>query len=674
MATPPVSMVRRTLLAAVAVGLVAGDAHASGFFVCPGQCEAMFLPRDMDDVDDCSCVTTNNQPSRSLLSQSVGGDSSYRCPKGASAKALHPTSFDDCECFENLHRNDKAGQCVTEITCSGKYTLKTGLTSARSLADCDCLDPYIKDESTGECQLTFCPRAANYVKKHGVTQVHSLVDCDCLEPYTKNAQSGECYIRFECPEHASPPVQGYAKSIADCTCDWGFVRPQVKSKKYSGDPFCVAETPTFACPPHSRPLPTVDRSPQNFMDCECANGYDRLEKLEMCVEAMAPSLRGDTNATNATRVEFECPDFSVPLAPHPYSMHQCRCLPGFEPNWSMQSCDWTPDYYVCPPHSFNPYPALPPLGFLDCHCAKGYHRNDADGVCVENDTMLGETGCPAGALAKTWPVHDPAWDCFCPHGEIQTDGNVSAIATADFMSRLDSSVPVDMDWSVRCKNSAVVGFYGCPPNAVMNHWPVVVLEDCSCKAGFDTVAAANDVGMTCNRTTESFPPCTAGMGRSPVDNVCRFPAEAVLPSPHAAAAGATTGRLVVNGNELDYVVVEEGIMVTQGDIAVGTSFGYLGEGPDSDVLFYVLHGYYNKEKESRWKDVRRRGLARGSSSTSCSIVGDHVLYRRQASPAPPRRHLDRDAAYRCQHGLSLCRVQGRVLRRPFDRLRRRRRL
>ncbi|ETV64856.1 hypothetical protein H257_18335 [Aphanomyces astaci] len=612
-------MVQPTFIAMLLGAGLLAHVHAAGFFVCPGQCEAMFLPRDMDDVDDCSCSTKATIPSRALLSQGFGDDSSsYRCPKDSSAKALHPRSFDDCLCSETApHRDDKAGQCVTEITCSGKYGLKAGVTTARSLADCDCLDPYTKDESTGECRLTHCPRAANYVIKAGVVHVHSLVDCDCLAPYTKNAQSGECYVRFECPPHASPPVQGVAKSVGDCTCDWGFVRPQVKPDNSSSnnDPYCVAENPTFACPPHARP---VSATVQNFMDCECANGFHRLDKLERCVEDVdghSPSLRGnDVASPRATDIIFTCPDFSVPLAPHPYSMTQCRCLPGFEPNLNMQTCDWTPDYFVCPPHSFNPYPALPPLDFMDCHCAKGFHRHDATGTCVAK-TRIGANGCPAGALAETWPVHDPNWDCFCPHGEeynIEEEGGAYRRTLGK-----EDEVPFEKsDWTLTCKHAGddEGGVDGCPLNAVMNHWPVLGVEDCSCKAGYDSVVAPDHkLGITCNRTDgddSMIPKCVAdGMTRSPADNVCRYPAEDV-------GTTSATGHIVVNGNELAFVLVEEDIMVTQGDIAVGTSFGYLGEG-DDDLLFYMLHGYYNKEQESRWKEA-----------TMCFTINQAVRHRR----------------------------------------------
>ncbi|KAF0693074.1 Aste57867_15926 [Aphanomyces stellatus] len=587
-------MVNGAIISVLGVALLVG-VDAQAFFVCPAPCEAMFLPRDMESKEDCMCL--DGDKLSSLLLQNNEGSTTYRCPTNSSAKALHPKSFSDCACSDGMFRDDKSGLCLSELKCQGKYMLKSGFKTARSLADCECVEPYTKDESTGECFLDHCPRAANYLKKSSVEKVHSLVDCDCLAPYAKNAQSGECFLRFECPAHSSPPLQGYAKSIADCKCDWGFVRPQVKSSptRFNSESYCVAEKPSFVCPPHSRPVVTLKGAPTNFLDCECANGFERKEKLELCSEFTSPSLRGGTTVLEVD--DFQCPAFSMPLAPHPYSMSQCKCLPGFEPNLSVRSCDWTPNYYVCPSHSYNPYPALPAIDFMDCHCAKGYLRNDSKGICVEKPT-INENGCPAGALIENWPVHDPNWDCFCPHGDIQEEVGIEAIASPEFMVKL-SGENFEPDWGLQCLPTPPGSFFGCPPNAVMNNWPVMKLEDCSCKAGFDTVAAQNELGMACNRTMASlnFPPCGLNMSRSPSDNVCRYAAEEVLPT-----TSHVMGKIVVNGNELDYVLVEEDIMVTQGDIAVGTSFGYLGE--TQDDLFYILHGYYNKEKESRWKDAK----------------------------------------------------------------------
>ncbi|CAK4790835.1 unnamed protein product [Aphanomyces euteiches] len=597
-----IGKVLTALVAASAAVLV----ESKGFFVCPAPCLAMFLPRDMEDIDDCICFSPD-KASSTLLDH---GESTkvYRCPDNSSASILHPRSFADCVCTNDLHRDEKAGQCVAQLSCEGKYELKSGLLTPRSLADCKCVEPYTKDESTGECMLTYCPRAANYVKHGKADKVKSLADCDCLAPYTKNPQSGECFIRFECPNHSSPPLQGYAKSIGDCTCDWGFIHPTTKSLSNTTDSFCVAEKPSFACPLHSRPLTTLDGSPVNFLDCECADGFERDDQHELCANVTTSFLRG---TSTPVLTQFECPDFSVPLAPHPHSMAQCQCLPGFEPNWGLHACDWTPHYYVCPLHSFNPFPALPALDFMDCHCAKGYQRNDAKGVC-EVRTHLNENGCPIGSLIENWPVHDPSWDCFCPFGESDDNSDIEAIASQEFLKKLGQA-NLDEDFGITCLPPPTGWSFGCPHNAVMNTWPILKIQDCSCKAGYEGVATDDHFGMACNETstTRFLPACANGMTRSPSDNVCRYPAEDV-----AVSSSHPIGKIVVDGNELDFVLVEEDIMVTQGDIAVGTSFGYLSD--DDDNLFFILHGYYNKEKESRWKDAKM-----------CFTIDPSVLNRRQ---------------------------------------------
>ncbi|OQS01279.1 hypothetical protein ACHHYP_01333 [Achlya hypogyna] len=565
--------------------------------VCPAPCEAMFLPQDMESTEDCLCFNNgkmagpdNKLSVRTLLGAAgPGPQSGFRCPKDSFATVLHPKAFADCECKAGLQRDESAEMCIAAIECTGRYVLKPNILHARTIADCACQEPYTKDDATGECYLDHCPRAANYVRKASlVGPVHSLADCDCTTPYTKNAQSGECFLNFECPAHSSPPSQGYAKSVADCTCDWGYVRGIDKTSAY-----CVPEKASFICPPHSRPLPTLASSPVNFMNCECAAGYERDEKLEHCKEPKVGGFRATPPP------EFICPAYSVPMAPHPYSMRQCQCLPGFMANYGMQTCDWTPDFFKCPAHAYNPYPALPALDFMDCRCAKGFVRNDRNASC-DPKPPLNENGCPLGALVSRWPVHDPNTDCFCLRGSVP-QGPSMVGAEFQALARHYEGDEAANDTMV-CV--AVPAAPLCPANAVMNNWPVTKVSDCSCKSGYELMTVTAPAGatpaMVCAPTATSLrlPACAAGMSRASSDNSCRYGLEDVQ------SVAKSLGKIVVNGNELDYVLVEDDVMVTQGDIAVGVSFGFFDgdAGTDHDMLFYLLHGYYNMEKDSRWKN------------------------------------------------------------------------
>ncbi|OQS05143.1 hypothetical protein THRCLA_02674 [Thraustotheca clavata] len=583
---------------AIVLAAIVAKVHAKGFFVCPAPCEAMFLPQDMESTEDCLCLSTQGKsPSAdnklSMLLLAVES-TMYRCPKDSVAKVLHPKAFTDCECKTGLDRDERNGFCVQTIQCTGKYILRPGVTEARSIADCNCQEPYTKDDATGECFLDHCPRSANYVKKAAlVGPVHSLADCDCLDPFTKNPQSGECFLQFQCPLNSSPPKQGYAKSLVDCTCDWGFVH-NLKASTSSQDVYCVPQKPSFICPPHSRPLATLTGAPLNFLGCECAVGYERDEKLELCKE--------DKNHGNPVTIppEFICPDYSIPMAPHPYSMRQCQCLPGFVPNYGMQSCDWSPDFYKCPLHSFNPYPSLPALDFMDCRCAKGFVRNDYNASCDEKPP-LNENGCPMHALINRWPVHDPNTDCMCQFGSEHVQLPPPAMIGAEFQAHVNKALKLQGNESLLCSAPLATDMIECPTNAIMNNWPLTKLSDCSCKSGYilQAIPSATDPKvstMACVPTPSSLrlPPCGPGMKRSISDNSCRYIGEEAL------SVSKTLGKIVINGNELDYVLVEDDVMVTQGDIAVGISFGFF----EDDHLFYILHGYYNMEKDNRWKDSK----------------------------------------------------------------------
>jgi hypothetical protein len=666
--------------------------RASGFFSCPSPCEAMFLPRDMESVDDCLCLHDarpqglHKDLSSRILIESSTNSKAYRCPKSASAKQLHPKSFVDCVCNSGFIRDENKGQCIHGVLCTGKYTLKRGLQQAHSIADCDCQDPYKKDDSTGECYLDHCPRAANYVRKATLKgDVHSLADCDCLKPYTKNPQSGECFVRFEGPSNSSPFRQGYAKSISDCACDWGFVQNLKFNKKGNNHPYCIHEKPNFICPGHSHPLTSLaSRSPVNFMDCECVDGFERDEEREFCREINSKiKYQGNLKAMVAKSQrrqphKYTCPKFSLPMAPHPHSFKQCQCLAGFEPNYGLESCDWKPDYYACPAHSFNPYPTLPALDFIDCHCAKGYTRNETGaGSCDPPSLSLNDDGCPMYSRIITWPVHNPHLDCDCIFGEKREEEDVVEAAEAeaegddatkvsaatallhksdngnDLGAQAPSMTHVEKgqnedttQWPQKeCKppptwimhNDATMAAPAnpsymmlCPPHAVMNNWPVIHDSDCSCISGYhpamrpllkaNTTQPLGDKEqdvmdedreeLQCVQETANLPlpPCDVGQYRSTRDQLCRYSNEEVR---SITRSETSLGKVIVSGNELDFIVVEDDIMVTQGDIAVGVYFGGLPRenqetNTENDHMLYMLHGYYNKEKESRWKDVRRQ--------------------------------------------------------------------
>lgn len=503
------------------------------------------------------------QPHRKL-------SSSFRCPEHSSATKHGPASFADCVCHETYHRDEKSSSCVNTFQCEARYAIREGLAVAKSFADCVCKAPYTKDDSTGDCNLTFCPRSGHYIKKHNVERVMSLADCTCEAPFVKNEQSGECFSGYECPEHSTSPHR-QPNNFKDCTCAYGYVKR---------DNECQHEQPAYKCPPHSTPLTKI---PHGFEDCECKDPFVSNLEQQLCQQPHHKGRHVD---------QFTCPSFSVPLALMPYGMRQCMCLPGFSPNFDLGECDWNPTAYKCPPHSYNPHPDMYELEFSDCKCAKGYVRNEMGLSCekpkpkpvvkVANATTTtvsyDPNHCPSGSYVTNWPVKSKA-QCTCINSDCK---------------------PLAPHPTLLLQN----GFYYCPANMMLLRWPVKSLSDCICKNGFNHTTSG-----VCELNRADFCPkgarrtvdgnscaCTNGFELNSQDNTCKYPYEDVLRHDDVDKEQL----IVLNGNEMEFRLVDDGIMVTQGDIAVGVSYGEIME----NVHVFKLHGYYNHERDHRWKDGR----------------------------------------------------------------------
>lgn len=591
-------------------------AYRGSLAACPVPCEATLLPRDMESFEDCVC-RGNMRP---------GG--AFRCPAGSAARMLHPVSFGDCSCLPGYSRDETRATCTPDtFRCLGRYTEKAGVEEPESIADCDCLHPYTKDDATGQCALRECPRAGNYVEKSRRRPVASLADCACLSPFVKNDQTGECVASekdFQCPPHSQAPNNVSPRSFADCYCEWGYIKSASKGE-------CVRESASYVCPRDSTKradLP-VSSNARGFFDCECIQQgtmYTRNEFMQSCDKIRQPGddRAGGGGGAIATLTEpFACPPFSKPLTAMPYSVEQCECLPGY--GWK------TPDMvcvrmsaYQCPLHSYKlSVEKHVEEAFDDCECASGYYRDDTLQRCIEW-FLANDNGCPTFAYLKHWPLQSKA-NCECIYGlqtQDQVDGN-DRDAAADATTK----PPKQKKTALKCNESppmmpnGAFTFSECPANSFANDWPVASIFECSCLYGYE-VAPASEQDLShgdgelfqCGPSQdvdfeEQALTCRPPMAMSALTGLCRLPLEEVQPRAAGDTQLPSEGTVLFRGIEYDYVLTDDNVMVTQGDIAIGELLAWNESAAATNEVAqllpstsHVLHGYYNSERDHRWKD------------------------------------------------------------------------
>lgn len=584
----------------------------------------MLLPRDMESLDDCLCRGNGASAVRNdEATQRLGG---FRCPAGSAAKVVHPLSFNDCSCLSGFARDELHRVCSPQnFRCIGRYQLKAGVAVARSIADCDCQHPYTKDEATGQCSLRQCPRAGNYVEKMQGQAVLSLADCACVQPFTKNDQSGECAMAapYQCPPHSIAGANAQPRSFDDCYCDWGFV-------KNAATTACVLESAAYICPINSMKradLP-IGAHPRGFFDCECVQqgvAYARNEMVQSC-----DGIDAKSGAIRSANAPFECPPFSKPLAAMPHSVEQCECLPGYGWKTPEMLC-MRMSTYECPVHAYKAESAKHvEESFADCACASGYYRDDVLQRCVEW-VLTNDNGCPPFAYLKHWPLQSKA-NCECIYGLAEVDPSEPAKAAP----RCNTSPSMTMDGKFT--------FSECPVNSLATSWPVSNLLQCSCLYGFD-VAPMSDADLARGDgelfqcapveavdVEEQALGCRAPMVLSKLTGACRLPLEEVVPRQPLDGEAPREGTVQFKGIEYDYVLTDENIMVTQGDIAIGELLTWNTSALDDPergpqpATSHVLHGYYNAERDHRWRDATMCFQVDQTAHRFASMVRDAMAH------------------------------------------------
>lgn len=577
----------------------------------------------MESLEDCVCHGKAAKLHGNSYDETPRRAGIFRCPEGSAAKVLHPKSFADCACLSGFSRDDTHKACSSEdFRCMGRYQRKDDIVKAESIADCDCQVPYTKDEATGECALRECPRAGNYVEKSRRRGVTSLADCTCMEPFIKNDQSGECLVGepFQCPPRSSPAKNTRAKSFADCHCEWGFVKNDMDE--------CERESAAYICPRDSmkRPGIPIGERPRGFFDCECVQEgvlYRRNDFMQSCDE-----ISPDGGAAKR-QTPFECPPFAKPLAAIPHSVEQCECLEGY--GWK------TPEMvcvrmstYKCPLHSYKLSDEMPvEETFDDCACTSGYYRDESLQKCIEW-FLTNDNGCPKFSFLKHWPLQSKA-NCQCIYGfkeaedtggdneELPVDGDDGTEPNKALLRQQRRNNNMKKSAALECKASPSMTmddkftFSECPQNAFATNWPLSGLDECSCLFGFNVAPISDeDLDHGDGELFQCLPSeevdadeqalaCRPPMVMNRFNGLCRLPLEEVKASLDLGGKGE--GTVQFKGIEYDYVLTDENVMVTQGDIAIGELLTWDTASGSPSKDHHVLHGYYNSERDHRWKDA-----------------------------------------------------------------------
>ncbi|GMF29265.1 unnamed protein product [Phytophthora lilii] len=576
----------------------------------------MLLPRDMQMIDDCEC--------------DAGVDTAV---EEAAADALGSGEF----------------------ACRGRYKSRRGVAAA-SVQDCDCYHPYEKDPDTHECVLTSCPRAGNYEPKPGVDQVESLADCTCTAPYTKVDTSGQCVVgdggkvstkAYKCPANSTPTPSVTPQSFDDCHCTWGFVRNNMDQ--------CERERAAYVCPVNSvkrADLPIHER-PRGFFDCQClADGkYKRDEEAHACwpvtqTKKRKPKRRsktrgasqgGDEEYTEFDVVNFdtkpyECPPFSRAVATVPHSVEQCQCLPGYAWKLPEMTCVRA-SAYKCPEHAYKraqTQGSEVETGFEDCACARGYFLDAIAKRCVPW-MLANSNSCPAFAVLTQWPLQSNA-NCKCVYGlnetmyEEEDEARRKAEAEEVANGGTIKDTPPMKRRKKECNTRPVDStddFSQCPHDSIATTWPVATADDCTCLAGYEKtplseqeIARGVGDGFHCEASPEkavladeAAAACHAPGIIHPLGGECRLPVEEIpakkTKKKSRSQPDTKPEGVLFKGIEYDYELVDDNIMVIQGDIAIGERFVWEDTDPDDEEestsrIEHVLHGYYNSGRDHRW--------------------------------------------------------------------------
>ncbi|OWZ21234.1 hypothetical protein PHMEG_0004236 [Phytophthora megakarya] len=610
-------MVFARFLPAVLCGLgFVGWGAQAAFYVCPEGCTAMLLPRDMEMIDDCVC-----------------DDGVDTTAEEAAADAVDNGAF----------------------SCKGRYKPKRGGVP-RSVADCDCYHPYEKDSKTQECVLTECPRAGNYEPKPGVREVASLADCTCTSPYVKAETSGQCVVgdnaqtqtrgRFQCPPNSTPTPDIFPKSFADCHCSWGFVRNSFDQ--------CEREYAAYVCPVNSvkrSDLPIGER-PRGFFDCECLSTgeYHRDEEAHACwpvsqMKARKPKrqhdyIRGDNAEEQFTNFEvvdreakpYQCPPFSRAVATVPHSVEQCQCIPGYAWKTPEMTCVRTSGY-KCPDHAYKRtklHGSEMESSFEDCACARGYFLDAMAERCVPW-MLANSNSCPPFAVLTQWPLQSNA-NCKCVYGlnETISEEEDEARRKAEAEEILNGGTAQETppmrrrkkECNTRPTDISLPDFSQCPHDSMATMWPVATADACTCLSGFEkTPLSEQEIsrgvgdGFHCVATPEknlvadeAAAACHAPGVIHPLSGECRLPIEEILDEKASKKGGKPEGVLF-KGIEYDYELVDNTVMIIQGDVAIGERFVWQDVDPTDPEevttrIEHVLHGYYNSGRDHRWSHER----------------------------------------------------------------------
>ncbi|GLD99251.1 hypothetical protein PINS_up007969 [Pythium insidiosum] len=578
---------------------------------------------------DCACLAgyTRDDTRKRCTSEQFQCVGRYKLKPGLSAAA----SLADCDCSHPYKKDEATGRCALhKCPRAGNYVKKTARRHVTSLADCACIAPYTKNDQSGECFIErpyACPPSSTPLPGR---RPQSFADCSCDWGFVRS-KSQTCEresAAFACPVNSVKrrdlPIGEHAQSFADCVC--------LQTGEY------VRNEATHSCDEINK------KKKKEKKDTKNNEGEDEDD--------------GDEDGS-----AYTCPPFSVPLASQPHSVEQCECVAGY--GWKTPEMVCVPlSAYRCPPHAFRPPGRHVEASFADCECARGFFRDDGAGRCLEW-MLANDNGCPAYAFLRHWPLQSRA-NCQCIYGRAPAVAATTAPETpaptedrrqqlrqrktrrepsTSHSSRQCLPPPEDSglqpgDGDDETTTSRASGpFSQCPPGAVAINWPVASADDCACRVGFeeaplsdadkregngfgfrcvdsrDRIADAQDTNAEEDDEEEA---CEPPRVASAIGG-CRLPLEIVRPSEKAKEVAKAAPRVVFRGIEYEYVLTDDDIMIIQGDVAIGElkrwpttvpvvengDGGGDVEAPDAAVelaFSHVLHGYFNAERDHRWRD------------------------------------------------------------------------
>ncbi|KAG6961346.1 hypothetical protein JG688_00009128 [Phytophthora aleatoria] len=412
-----------------------------------------------------------------------------------------------------------------------------------------------------------------YKSKRGAPAPRSFADCDCYHPWSHSLT-----VRVQRLLSKSRRRDNvYAETVTKL--HWGFVRNSLEA--------CEREFAAYVCPINSvkrSDLPIGER-PRGFFDCECLStgDYQRDEEAHACWPVSQMQARkakrkhsnvrdtevdeyADFEVVDREATAYQCPPFSRAVATVPHSIEQCQCIPGKLQGSEIET------------------------GFEDCACARGYFLDAVAQRCSNAN-------------------------CKCVYGLNETiyeeEGEARRNAEDQEVVRKRRK-----ECNTRPVDSSRPDFSQCPHDSMATTWPAESADGCTCLSGLEmTPLTEQEIsrgvgdGFHCVATKEkkiladeAVAACRAPGVIHSLSGECRLPIEEI---PEKKTTDTKLEGVLFKGIEYHYELVDDTIMVIQGDVAIGERFVWDDVDPADPEevttrIEHVLHGYYNSGRDHRW--------------------------------------------------------------------------